>query len=139
MMWGLTGVAVLTLAWAVREVVVGNGPTAIIFFTIAVVLAYQGWSSYTTRIAIVRVDARGIARKGGRGWSLPWSKISAVEIDDFNGRDYLVVLRQDAKAPSHASSAYLWGSHFPKNALVSPIPSLLKDDIAGVVENYHKR
>lgn len=128
--------AVFSGIWAVTQVTQGHTAAAILFFALTALLLFQTWTAWTTLQAEVTVDAAGIRRKGGWGWDLPWEKIADAYVDDYKSRDYLVVMRLDPNAPNHQSSAYLWGSQFPKNALVSPLPYDRRDEVADVVAQY---
>lgn len=135
-LWLYVMFMVFSLGWGIQQVTDGNTAGGVIFVVLAGALGYQAWNAFTTRTSVVTIDSTGVTRAGGWGWHMPWSKIAAIEIDDFNSRDYLVIMRHDPKAPNHPSSAYLWGSNIPKNALTSPIPWDKKDDVAAVLARY---
>lgn len=128
----------LTLIWAIFELVEGRTVSAIIFLVLTAALGYQSYAANSMRTATLTVGPEGVRRSGSWGWNLPWEKVDSARVDDHNGQDYLIVMRVNPAAPNHYSSTGLSGSTFPRNALVTPIPWDRRDEVAEVVVRYSR-
>lgn len=99
----------------------GNTTAVLIYGALLLLLGFQAWSANSMRTADLTLDDGGIRRTGSWGWKLGWEKVGSATVEEFKDQPYLVVLRTDPGAPNHNSSTWLWGSPFPRNALVTPL------------------
>ena len=119
MIYGAGAVVVVVVAYEAAGK--ANWPAVVLYAVLALLLGFQAWSANSMRQADLTVDDDGVRRRGAWGWRQPWSGIASATVEEFKERHYLVLLRANPNAGSHHSSTWLWGSGFPRTALVTPL------------------